>query len=293
MVSLHYPDWLKSTSHKQLELELGPLEESLKQYLGNQPTDPVKIQYAKEAQAYLEKSKNALGKRQIQNAWALYYKAELLQYHLKPEDEVNARAGKILYESTNLLNAGAKQNIRRLIGKDSQNGNWDLKNPVETDKVVEARRIVQEYYNTKYTYLDVTMQLLAILAVIVAFLTSLVAFALTIVPASVAAAPNNWVFWVTIGLLGGIGGSISGLLGLKQSFALDSDMPERVLNKWITIAKPIIGFGAAIVIAIFVFAGFVEVANITVSTYLVFALAFISGFSERLIIGAVASRLPS
>jgi hypothetical protein len=138
------------------------------------------------------------------------------------------------------------------------------------------------------------MQLLAILAVIVAILTSIVAFTLTmLVPTAVAAVPNNWVFWVTIGLLGGIGGSISGLLGLKQSFALDSDMPERVLNKWITIAKPIIGFGAAIVIAIFVFAGFVEVANIEVSTYLVFALAFISGFSERLIIGAVASRLPS
>ena len=288
-----YPDWLKSTSHKQLELELGPLEISLKQYLDSQPTDPAKIQYAKDAQAYLEKSKDTLSKRKIQNAWTLYYKAELLQYHIKAKDEVNARAGKILFENTNLLNTGAKQNIRRLIGQDSGNGNWDLKNPVDIDKVIEARRIVQEYYNTKYTYLDVTMQLLAILAVIVAILTSMVAFALTIVPTAVATAPNNWVFWVTIGLLGGIGGSISGLLGLKQSFALDSDMPERVLNKWITIAKPILGFGAAIVIAIFVFAGFVEVANIQVSTYLVFALAFISGFSERLIIGAVASRLPS
>jgi hypothetical protein len=290
---LQYPDWLKSTSHKQLELELGPLEISLKQYLDSKPTDPVKIKYAEDAQAYLEKSKDALSKRKIQNAWALYYKAELLQYYIKPNDEVNARAGKILFENTNMLGAGAKQNIRRLIGQDAGNGNWDLKKPVDTDKVVESRRIVQEYYSTKYIYLDVTMQLLAILAVIVAILTSLVAFALTIAPTAVAAAPNNWVFWVTIGLLGGIGGSISGLLGLKQSFALDSDMPERVLNKWITIAKPIIGFGAAIVIAIFVFAGFVEVANIEVSTYLVFALAFISGFSERLIIGAVASRLPS
>lgn len=290
---MNYPDWLKSTSHKQLELELGPLEESLKQYLNSQPTDPVKIQYAKEAQAYLEKSKHALSKRQIQNAWALYYKAELLQYHLKSADEVNARAGKILFESTNLLNAGAKQNIRRLIGQDNSNGNWDLKKTLDTDKVIESRRIVQEYYNTKYTYLDVTMQLLAILAVIVAILTPIVAFALTIVPTTVATAPNNWGFWITIGLLGGIGGSISGLLGLKQSFALDSDMPERVLNKWTTIAKPIIGFGAAIVIAIFVFAGFVEVANIQVSTYLVFALAFVLGFSERLIIGAVQSRLPS
>jgi hypothetical protein len=291
------PDWswLKSTSHKQLELEIGPLEESLTQYLANPPTTstPDTKQKAKDALAYLTKSKAALSQRQVQNAWSLFYKAELLQYNLKSDDEVAARAGRILFENTRMLSEGSKQNVRKLIGKDSGNGSWDLQSPVVRERVIEARRIIQDYYNNKYIYLDVTMQLLSILAVIVAGLSVIVAATLTWVPTTVSAAPSSLLFWVTIGLLGGIGGAISGLLGLKESFALDSDMPERVLNKWVTIAKPVLGFGAAIVIAIFVFAGFVEVANIQVSTYLIYALAFVSGFSERLIIGAVASRLPA
>jgi hypothetical protein len=255
--------------------------------------DLVKGQHAKNAQAYVGKAQEALGKWKVQDAWVFYYKAELLQYYLKSPEEVNAKAGKLLFESTAVLDAGAKQNVRRLIGKDAGNGSWNLQTPVNPENVIQAREIVQGYYNTKFIYLGLTMQLLTILAFIVAVLSAVVAISLAKVPSAVVDAPDSLVFWVTIGLLGGIGGAISGLLGIKQSFAVEGDMPERVLNKWITIAKPILGFGAAIIIAIFVFAGFIQIADIQVSTYLVYALAFISGFSERLIIGAVSSRLPS
>jgi hypothetical protein len=292
---MEMPDWLKSTSYKQLELELGPLEISLNQYLANppQPVKPLKIQYANEAKAYLVQATEALRKNKVQNAWALYYKAELRQYHLKESDEIKARAGRILFESTPLLSNSDKKVVRTLIGKAAENGSWDLKDDLDTNKVIEARRIIQDYYSNKYIYLGLTMQLLFVLAVIMVSLSSIVAVTITMIPTEVAIVGNNMLFWLTIGLLGGIGGSISGLFGLKESFASETDMPERVLNKWITAAKPVIGSGAALIIAIFVFAGFVEVANIQVSTYLIFALAFVSGFSERLIIGAVASRLPS
>ncbi len=243
--------------------------------------------------AIVKEAKVTLQQRKVQNAWALYYQAELLEYELKTKEELDARAGKILFESAILLNDGAKQNIRRLIGQGSDNGGWVLQKNVAPSNVIEARRIIQDYYIKKYTYLDVAMQMLSILTTIVAILSLIIAFTLTSVPNTITSAPASSVFWITIGLFGGVGGSISGLFGLKQSFALDSDMPERVLNKWITIAKPIIGFAAAIVIAIFLIAGFVEVANIEVSTYLIFSMAFVSGFSERLIIGAVSSRLPS
>jgi hypothetical protein len=105
-------------------------------------------------------------------------------------------------------------------------------------------------------------------------------------------ASTNAVFWLNIGLFGAVGGSISGLLGLQQAFSSTNDIPEKVLNKWVTIAKPIIGFAAAVLIAIFIIGGLVQVADIAVSNYLIYAMAFVSGFSERLIIGAVESRLP-
>jgi hypothetical protein len=282
---------LKSTSQKQLELELEPMEEFLIKY--ENPTDPKKVLIAKNALSYVQKAKIELKQRRIQNAWALFYTAELLEYRLMDNAEVDARAGKTLFEHASLLDEGAKKNIRRLIGIASGNGDWNLNTPVNLDNAIEARRIVQNYYNNKYTYLDLTMQQLSILTGIAGVLSLILIFTLTGFPITNVVPTGNWWFWFTIGLLGGAGGSVSGLFGLQQAFVTTGDTPERLLNKWITIAKPVIGFSVAIVISIFVIAGLVQAANIVVSNYLIFALAFVSGFSERLIIGAVAARLPS
>jgi hypothetical protein len=291
MFNLRGSNWLKSTSQKQLELELEPLEEFLSTY--DNPSDPKKVAIAKNALSYVQKAKGEVQKRNVQNGWALFYTAELLEYRLMEPAEVDARAGKTLFEHAPLLDEGAKQNVLRLIGIASGNGDWKLATPVNLDNAIEARRIVQNYYNNKYTYLDLTMQQLSILAAIAGVLSLIIMFTLTSIPSTNAVPTGNWWFWFTIGLFGGAGGSISGLLGLQQAFSLKSDTPERLLNKWITIAKPVIGFSVAVIIAIFIIAGLVQVANIAVSNYLIFALAFVSGFSERLIIGAVAARLPA
>jgi hypothetical protein len=161
------------------------------------------------------------------------------------------------------LEDGAKQNVRRLIGVESQNGDWKLKNPLERDSVVEARRIVQEYFTDKYTCLGLTFPQLFVLAAIAIFITSILIFTLTGITELIAS--TNAVFWLNIGLFGAVGGSISGLLGLQQAFSSINDIPEKVLNSWVTIAKPIIGFAAAVLIAIFIIGGLVQVADIAVS----------------------------
>jgi hypothetical protein len=148
-------EFIKSTSHKQLELELSPLE----QFFLNQlsiTSDPLTVTVAAYAIGLLQEARDELKNRRAQNAWALFYRAELEQYKLFGDREINARAGKILFQSASKLEDGAKQNVRRLIGVDSQNGDWKLKNPLERDSVVEARRIVQEYYTDKYTCLGLT-----------------------------------------------------------------------------------------------------------------------------------------
>jgi hypothetical protein len=290
--SLKIPDWgwLKTTSQNQLEIELAPLEIFLANYLKT-ATDPAKVQIAQYSQSLTQAARAQLAKRRVQDAWALFYSAELEEYKLMDANEINARAGKILYVDTEVLSDGAKQNVRRLIGVDSGNGDWKLKNPPNQDDVIEARRTVQSYYNDKYINLGLSMQQLSILATIALILSVLIISTLTKVPNAISV--TEWLFWLTIGLLGAAGGTISGLLGLQAGFALKGGMPERLLNKWITIAKPIVGFAAAIIIAIFIIGGLVQVADITISNYLIYAMAFVSGFSERLIIGAVTSRLPT
>jgi hypothetical protein len=291
---VNWPNWnlLKSTSHKQLELEMGPMEVFLNEYILT-PPNPTNVTIAKNALEHINKAKDELKNHRVQNAWALFYKAELLEYRLFTPEEVDALAGKTFFEDANLLDEGAKQNVYRLIGLTSGNSNWTLKTPVDLEKAIQARSIIQNYYNNKYIYLELTMQQLSILSAIAGVLTLIITVAISVMPSKIDIPTNNLLFWFTVGLLGGSGGSISGLLGLKDAFAFKSDTPERLLNKWLTIAKPVIGFAVAIIIAIFITAGLVQIANTSTSSYLILAMAFISGFSERLIIGAVAARLPT
>lgn len=232
-----------------------------------------------------------LEKQNVQSAWALYYQAELEAYKLLDPLELRGRAGKILFEDTHLLNKNAKQYVRLLIGKDSGNGDWKLQDNLSTQNVIQARHRIQDYFNDEYTWLGLTMQMLSILAAVAVLLTLAIMIALTGIPEEAAA--TNLLFWFTIGLFGAVGGSTSGLLGLREAFTSNSGTPERVLNKWITIAKPVVGFAAAVIITLFIKGGLLQVENIAVNNYVIYAMAFISGFSERLIIGAVQTRLPS
>ena len=325
--------WTKSTSHLQLDRVLSPLKIFLANY---KSSDPSKVEILERARVLAKDSEEKLKKADVQEAWALFYQAELEQYRLLGTKEIDGIAGKILYEENEMLSEGAQKHVRQLIGVDSGNGDWKLKpSPIDPEDVIEARRKVHEYYIDKYTNLGMALKQLAILAFIavVASLSIIVLmlsvpgnsfafdhfsaanftaaevtstnfnstnftainFNATDIFASNASQVSSahWIFWIAIGSFGAIGGAISGLFGIQQAYALESGTPERVLNNWITLAKPAVGFAAAIIIGVFLIGGLVQAANITMSNYLFYAMAFISGFSERLIIGAVEERLPS
>lgn len=334
MVTSRYPNWLKSTSRLQLEGKLYPLEKFLDNYIANPPAK-ANLQIAKDAKTLAEQAKIELIKHSVQRAWSSYYDAELLQYQLMEPAEIEARAATILFDHTRILDDGEKKCVRRLIGEDAGNGDWKLKGSITPENVIEARRVVQDHYNDKYTHLGMALKQLSILAAVALLLSLAIILSVLNVPTnnftfdSLSAAnftatnvtatnfnatnfmatnftaiditasnasqvsSSNWLFWITIGLFGAVGGAISGLYGLKQAYSTQSDIPERVLNTWLTIAKPVIGFAAAIIIAMFLIVGLVQATNLTMSNYLIYAMAFISGFSERLIIGAVEERIPS
>ena len=94
-------------------------------------------------------------------------------------------------------------------------------------------------------------------------------------------------------MFGALGGTISGIHSIKNSYLAGADIPEGVLNTWLTLARPVIGLAAALAITVFVLGGLVNIGEITVGIYLIFAVAFASGFSEKIIIGAVGKATPS
>lgn len=304
-------DWLeeqfKSTSQKQLENELYPLIIFLNKYNPSSSSIPATgiskgdlPRIKEQALQLASESTDLLRKRKVQEAWALYYEAELLEYRLLTDEQLKDKAKKILFQDTGELDDSEKQCVQSFLGTSDNKGNWSLKDPPpNTEEIIEARSVVQNHYNGRYYHLSLALTQLSILAA-VALVASVLIIALThLVPTSVSSSGSvqfsrgSLSFWFAVGFFGALGGAISGLYGLKDAFAASADMPECIFNKWQTIARPIVGFAAAIAISYFVIAGFVQAANLTVSNDVMFVMAFISGFSERLIIGSVQQHLPS
>ena len=148
---VNWSDLLKSTSHLQLERELSTLKTFLDNYEKNYSSEPNNLQIAKGAKGTAKKAEDKLSACKVQEAWALFYKAELEQYMLLGSDELEGRAGKILFENTGMLGDAGKKRVRKLIGEDTGNGDWKLKNKVKPESVVESRRVIQEFYIEKYT----------------------------------------------------------------------------------------------------------------------------------------------
>jgi hypothetical protein len=123
--------------------------------------------------------------------------------------------------------------------------------------------------------------------------TSFTAADVTATKTSTEIAGDNLFFWLTIALFGALGGIVSGINSLKAAFKSREDIPEKVLNGWVTIARPFVGLLAAVAIAVFLLSGLFTLLETTVTKYVLFAIAFASGFTERYIVGAVEKQAPS
>lgn len=123
--------------------------------------------------------------------------------------------------------------------------------------------------------------------------TSFTASDVTATKTSTEIAGDDLFFWLTIALFGALGGIVSGMNSLKAAFKSREDIPEKVLNGWVTIARPFVGLLAAVAIAVFLLSGLFTLLETTVTKYVLFAIAFASGFTERYIVGAVEKQAPS
>ncbi len=123
--------------------------------------------------------------------------------------------------------------------------------------------------------------------------TSFTAADVTAIKTSTEIAGDNLFFWLSIALFGALGGAVSGMNSLKEAFKSKEDIPEKVLNGWVTIARPLVGLLVAVAIAVFLLSGLFTLLETTVTKYVLFAIAFASGFTERYIVGAVEKQAPS
>jgi hypothetical protein len=91
-------------------------------------------------------------------------------------------------------------------------------------------------------------------------------------------------FILTAVLFGAMGAAVSSLTNLSRVLQ-DADVPERVGNVRLAVAWVVLGAASALILYIFVFAEIVNVFVVSASSLL--AVAFVSGFSERLLVRTV------
>ncbi len=275
----------------------------------------------------LVSAKNAADNWETQQGWNHYYEAELLSFYLMDKEDWKARAKLIFNGSEEALDECEKKAVRDLIGKSGEGGVWVVQNEdkLEKQKVIEARRVVQTHYTDAYTKLNMSLKQLRILAVIAIAVVSIIIFSLVIVPNTTAVvfnvsnsttgnltSPNtitnatgseainnstiaNYTFttffFLGVVLFGALGGTASAMITIARSSK--GDVPERLLNSWLTLAKPVFGAVAALAVAVFLLAGLLQSIEgilkptAAITTYAVFAISFASGFSERILLRAV------
>ncbi len=88
----------------------------------------------------------------------------------------------------------------------------------------------------------------------------------------------------TVVLFGALGAAISSLMSLS-SVLNDSAIPERVGSRWLAVSRVTLGAASALILYVFVLAELVNVFVVTPSSLL--AIAFVGGFTERLLVRAV------
>jgi hypothetical protein len=101
--------------------------------------------------------------------------------------------------------------------------------------------------------------------------------------------PNDWRMIVAIEVIGIFGAALSVASSLTKS-TVDVSIPQQTLGSVVTWMRPVMGAAAAVAAYLLFQAGALPFA--TKSLLASFVIAFVAGFSERFIIGAVGKILP-
>jgi len=64
-----------------------------------------------------------------------------------------------------------------------------------------------------------------------------------------------------------------------------AQIPDQLLNSWLTISRPLFGAMSALAISVFLLSGLIQFGDLTQN--LILAISFVAGFSERFLLRAV------
>lgn len=189
----------------------------------------------------------------------------------------------VLRQEAEKLKSWRKKATYELIGRPDS--------PIEKNRIrIDEKRVYQaallrdEHFNNTYYKISIRRGNLLILFLIIV-LTVLVLpilAALGYLPVPIC----DWKSLLSVALFGVLGATFSVALTLTRR-SIDAKIPEQVLGSFVTWMRPAIGAAAAMAAYVFLQAGFLNVGSTLKSAPAILAIAFIAGFSERLVVKAI------
>lgn len=246
----------------------------------------------------LDTAKQAYREHDAELGWRCLKAADRFSFYGMGAEELKNEARVILAEASDLdkgLTTWRKKSIAELLADPT----GKLKEPLMPRDVVRAKRTLDEHQDNVYHKLAILKSRLRLLTFI-----SLIAIGLWLarpplspVVKSVAAASNvaevvndplstRWL-WFAVILSGVLGAVFS---GFSSSIATDQKktrIPSELSTSTLTFARLSMAMVSAIVISIFLLSGILNLPR--PSLELLLAVAFVSGFSDRLLLRAIDS----
>jgi len=270
----------------QPELE-ALIEDQQKKY-GN----TINFGWDKRSKEFLEAAKKALTDYDPELGWRYLKAADRFRLYGLERDELKSEARLILAEASDLdkgLTTWRRKGIAELLADPT----GKLKDPLMPRDVVRAKRTLDEHQDNVYHKLAILKSRLRLLTCIALIAIGVWIARPPLSPAvkSVGEAANNplstrW-FWFAV-ILSGILGAI--FSGFSSSLATDQKktrIPSELSTSTLTFARFSLAMVSAIVITIFLLSGVLSFPRPSLELFL--AVAFVSGFSDRLLLRAIDS----
>jgi ADP-ribose pyrophosphatase YjhB (NUDIX family) len=249
--------------------------------------------WGKDAQTLLRDAKAAVGEGDTDLGWRCFKAAVREAFHGLEDSALRAEAQAVLneaFDDKKRVTKWRRDGIGALLKDDKC-----LKNPVDVEEVIAARRLLDEHFDNQYHKLSILRDRLSGLTITGA--VTLLAW-LVLSPALSLAPPcssvlgsirADWlkeaIFWLVIVLGGVLGATLSGFISTIGANLRESRIPEELSTSTVTFARLCSGAVSAVAVCVFALSGILIFAKVTCE--LLLAIAVVSGFSEQLLLRGI------
>ena len=248
------------------------------------------------ATSLLARAYTALDRKQLDTGWKCLLAAQRMEIYGISEDERKARSVALCKEAQDKLKGWRQKSTLSALDCSSDQGPSS-----SPEHLYYATSLRDEHFTNEYFRMaHLRNQLVILLLVLVSALTIVYTISspewFTFASATsdsteegskdtTVVMSNSKEFLMGVILFGVMGGAFSAIMSLSNT-STKKRIPEQIVDSYVTLLRPALGAAGALVVYVFISMKLLNIITIT-SNPSFLAIAFVAGFSERLVVRGV------